>query len=73
MSINCVVWIRGKLDTLMTHDTVWGAYLDPPGGGDSVGVGHHAQLARDPVLEGGGGTRGHAALTVTVCVRRLLA
>ena len=60
------------IDTLMTHETGWGAYLDPPGGGDSVGVGHHAQLARDPVLEGGRGTRAHAALTVAVCVRRLL-
>ena len=50
------------------------AYLDPPGGvGDSVGVGHHAQLARDPVLEGGGGPRGHWGLTVTISVRRLLA
>ena len=72
MSINCVVWIRGKLDTLMTHETVWGAYLDPPGGvEDGVGTGHQTQLARDPVLYGGGGPRARV-LTVTVCVRRLL-
>ena len=53
---------HGKLYTLKRRDIeIRGcAYLDPPRGvGDSVGVGHHAQLARDPVLEGGGGPRGH--------------
>ena len=48
------------------------AHLDPPGGGDSVGGGHHAQLPRDPVhvVQGGGGARG-GALTVTIGVASL--
>ena len=68
--INCFVKIQGKLDTITGGCVL--AYLDPPGGvEDGVGTGHQTQLARDPVLYGGGGPRARV-LTVTVRVRRLL-